>query len=339
MTDVTAQPPSDAPSHLRGAVDLSSLGTPAPAGRTAPGADAGAGGGSWVIADADQGLLQQLVQLSAQVPVLLHLHVPGDAASEALYRQFADAVDAQAGRLVLARLDVAKEPAVLQALGLGAGPAVMAVVAGQPVPLVNQEVPEETLRQLMGEILEVARQNGVAGTVPAVAPARQDAGAAAAEAPPVPPLHRAAHEALAADDLPGAVSAWEAALADSPADAVAQQGLSAARLMLRTRDADASAVRAAAADGPDDGGTAGGLLRFVADCVENPAVLLSELERSGAFDRLRQRRIHGLGDGVLLLGPIQRDCQHAVRECCQNLFAHRRLPPPPALRDHYRSNP
>ena len=61
VTDVTAQPPSDAPSHLRGAVDLSSLGTPAPAGRTAPGADAGAGGGSWVIADADQGLLQQLV--------------------------------------------------------------------------------------------------------------------------------------------------------------------------------------------------------------------------------------------------------------------------------------
>ncbi|MEV8141193.1 hypothetical protein AB0O26_02665 [Micrococcus luteus] len=43
---MTAQPPSDAPSHLRGAVDLSSLGTPAPAGRTAPGADAGAGGGS-----------------------------------------------------------------------------------------------------------------------------------------------------------------------------------------------------------------------------------------------------------------------------------------------------
>ena len=26
-----------------------------------------------------------------------------------------------------------------------------------------------------------------------------------------------------------------------------------------------------------DGGTAGGFLRFVADCVENPAVLLSEL--------------------------------------------------------------
>ncbi|MCR8676576.1 tetratricopeptide repeat protein, partial [Micrococcus sp. HG099] len=71
-------------------------------------------------------------------------------------------------------------------------------------------------------------------------------------APPVPPLHRAAHAALAADDLPGAVAAWEEALKDTPADPVAQQGLSAARLMLRTRDADAAAVRSAAADAPDD---------------------------------------------------------------------------------------
>ncbi len=249
MTDVTAQPPSDSPAHLRGAVDLSSLGSPAPSAPPAGGAE---GGGSWVIPDADQRLLQQLVQLSAQVPVLLHLHVPGDASSDALYRQFADAVDAQAGRLVLARIDVAADPSVLQALGLGAGPAVMAVVAGQPVPLVNQEVPAETLEQLVGEILEVARQNGVAGTVPAVAPARADAAEPAPAAPPVPPLHRAAHAALAADDLPGAVAAWEEALKDTPADPVAQQGLSAARLMLRTRDADAAAVRSAAADAPDD---------------------------------------------------------------------------------------
>lgn len=251
MTDVTTQPPSDSSARLRGAVDLSSLGAPSPAAGDPRGAGA-PGEGSWVIEDADQRLLQQLVQLSTQVPVLLHLHVPGDAASEALHRQFADAVDARGGRLVLARIDVAADPSVLQALGVGAGPAVMAVVAGQPVPLVDREVPPETLRQLMDEILEVARQNGVAGIVPAVAPARAgDAGPAPA-APPVPPLHRVAHEALAADDLPGAVAAWEAALKDSPADAVAHQGLCAARLMLRTRDADAAAVRTAAAEGPDD---------------------------------------------------------------------------------------
>lgn len=249
---MTSQPSSPSPAHLRGAVDLSSLASPRPAGAPS-GTAAGGAEGSWVIPDADQQLFPQLVQLSAQVPVLLHLHVPGDAASEALYTQFADAVDAQAGRLVLARFDVAAEPSLLQALGLAAGPAVMAVVAGQPVPLVNQAVPAETLAQLMGEILEVARQNGVAGTVPPVGPPRADAGGTpASAAPPVPPLHRAAQEALAADDLPGAEAAWERALAENPADVVAQQGLAATRLMARTRDADAAAVRTAGADAPDD---------------------------------------------------------------------------------------
>ncbi|TFI04613.1 co-chaperone YbbN [Micrococcus flavus] len=243
-------------------MDLSALRTPQPAAdpavpagapaSNAPGAPHGAEGGSWVILDADPSLLQQLVQLSAQVPVLFHLHVPGDEVSEALSTQFAEAVDAQAGRLVMARLDVAAEPQVLAAFGLGAGPAVVAVVAGQPVPLVNQEVPAETLDRLLGELFEVARQNGVAGQVPAVAPARAAGGDAAPAAPTVPARHRPAHDALAAGDLPGAVAAWQAALDESPADDVARQGLAAAQLMLRTQDADAAAVRTAAAEAPDD---------------------------------------------------------------------------------------
>ncbi|WP_248124212.1 co-chaperone YbbN [Micrococcus lacusdianchii] len=257
---MTTQPPS-APS-LRGAVDLSALRTPQPAAdpavsagapaSNAPGAPHGAEGGSWVILDADPSLLQQLVQLSAQVPVLFHLHVPGDEVSEALSTQFADAVDGAAGALVLARFDVRADPSVLQTFGLGAGPAVLAVVAGQPVPLVNQAVPEETLRRLVGEILEVARQSGVAGRVPAIAPARAADDDAAPAAPAVPARHRPAHEALAAGDLPGAVAAWQAALDESPADDVARQGLAAAQLMLRTQDADAAAVRTAAAEAPDD---------------------------------------------------------------------------------------
>lgn len=247
---MTSQPSSPS---LRGAVDLSSLRAPRPAaasgGAAAP---SGAPGepGSWSVLDADQRLLEQLVQLSTQVPVVLVLHVPGDATSEALSTQFADAVDALAGRAVLARMDVAAQPQLLQAFGLGAGPAVVAVVAGQPVPLVNQEVPQETLDRLLGELLEVARQNGVAGQVPPVAPARPSDGTPAA--PPVPPLHRRAHEALAADDLPGAVAAWEDALKENPADETAKQGLSAAQLMVRTADADAAAVRTRAAEAPDD---------------------------------------------------------------------------------------
>ncbi|MDY6055712.1 co-chaperone YbbN [Micrococcus sp.] len=250
---MTAQPPSGPPAHLRGAVDLSSLAAPRPAAAGGTAQPGEPGQGSWVVPDADQRMLQQLLQLSVQVPVLLHLHVPGDATSDALYRQFADAVDARGGALVMARVDVIADPSVLQALGLAAGPAVMGVVAGQPVPLVNQQVPPEVLDQLIGQIQEVARQNGVAGTVPPVAPAREGQAPAAAE-PPVPPAHRAAHEALAAGDLPAAVEAWEKALQEAPADAAAQQGLAGARLMLRTQGMDAAAVRTAGAERPDDVG-------------------------------------------------------------------------------------
>ncbi|MGJ5589627.1 co-chaperone YbbN [Micrococcus lylae] len=255
-----AEQPSGA-DRLRGAVDLSSLAAPGTAPGGGPGASApgtsspaaadAASEGSWVIEQADQQVLQQLVQLSAQVPVVVLLHVPGDETSEQLHTQFADAVDGQAGRLVMGRVDVAAEPQLLQAFGLQAGPAVLALVAGQPVPLANQVLPADALEKLVGEIQQVARQNGVSGQVPPVAPARAGAGQQA-PATPVPPLHRQAQEALAAGDWEAAVGAWEKALNDNPADTAAQQGLASAKLMRRTADMDAAAVRQAGAENPDD---------------------------------------------------------------------------------------
>lgn len=264
MSTPHAEQPSGA-DRLRGAVDLSSLGAPGaapgagvpgapgavPSSSPAGGAPQGAAEGSWVIEQADQQVLQQLVQLSAQVPVVVLLHVPGDEGSEQLHTQFADAVDGAAGRLVMGRVDVSAEPQLLQAFGLQAGPAVVALVGGQPVPLANQVLPADALEGLIGEILQVAEQNGVSGRVPPVAPARAGAGAQA-QAAPVPPLHREAQEALAAGDWEAAVGAWEKALNENPADATAQQGLASAKLMRRTADADAAAVRQAGAERPDD---------------------------------------------------------------------------------------
>ncbi|XNZ00840.1 tetratricopeptide repeat protein [Micrococcus luteus] len=269
MSTPSAEQPSGA-DRLRGAVDLSSLGTPAPGATPGAGAPAApgaapssapagapeaaapeAGEGSWVIEQADQQVLQQLVQLSSQVPVIVLLHVPGDETSEQLHTQFADVVDGQAGRLVMGRVDVSAEPRLLQAFGLQAGPAVVALVAGQPVPLANQVLPADALDRLVGEIQQVAGQNGVSGQVPPVAPARAGAGEQA-HSTPVPPLHREAQEALAAGDWEAAVGAWEKALNENPADAAAQQGLASAQLMRRTADMDAAAVRQAGAENPDD---------------------------------------------------------------------------------------
>lgn len=250
-----ADPMSRAAS-LRGAVDLSSLAGPAPAAAAGPAAGAEAAGqagsadGSWVIGQADQQVLQQLVQLSAQVPVLVHLDLPGDESSQQLFDVFADAVDAQGGRMVMARVDAQAQPQLLQAFGLQAGPAVVGLVGGQPVPLVNQPVPADVVQDLMGQILQVAQQNGVSGQVPPVAESRP--GAQDPEPTPIPESHRAAHEALANDDAQGAVAAWEKALNENPADEAAVQGLAAAKLMVRTQHADLAAAREAAAQNPDD---------------------------------------------------------------------------------------
>ncbi|MGM7670060.1 co-chaperone YbbN [Microbacterium sp. A93] len=249
------------PSHLRGALDLSAL-KPAPAGQQprqgAPGQQAGGGvpAGSWVLDQATQGDLQQLIQLSSRVPVLVHLAAPSNPASQQLDDLLAPAVDAHGGRLILARVDAEADPQVLAAFGLAAGPAVVAVLAGQPVPVLNQPVPAEQLDQLLDELLAAAAQNGVSGTVPPLGPPREGAAGADSgpepEAPPLPPLHQEAQDALDAGRYEGAQDAYRRALAENPADAEAKLGSSRAGLLARTSPMDADSVRERGATEPDD---------------------------------------------------------------------------------------
>ena len=257
---MSQQPPA-MPSHLRGALDLSAL-KPAPAGQQprpgAPGPSAGGGApaGSWVLDQATQGDLQQLIQLSSRVPVLIHLAAPSNPVSPQLDDLLAPAVDAHGGRLILARVDTEADPQVLAVFGLAAGPAVVAVLAGQPVPVLNQAVPRDQLDQLLDELLAAAAQNGVSGTVPPLAPPREDAqgadGGQEPAAPALPPLHQEAQDALDAGRYEDAQDAYRRALAENPADAEAKLGLSRAGLLARTATMDADAVRERGAAAPDD---------------------------------------------------------------------------------------
>jgi putative thioredoxin len=252
---MSQQPPA-MPSHLRGALDLSSL--KGPGASAASAASAGATGtagqaGSWVLDNASQGDLQQLIQLSSRVPVLVHLAVPSNQASQQIDDLVAPAVDGRGGQLILARVDTEAEPQFLQVFGLAAGPAVVAVLAGQPIPVLNQPVTAEQFEQLLDELLAAAAQNGVSGTVPPLAPARDDGnGAGAPTPPPLPPLHQEAQDALAAGRPEAAQDAYRRALAENPGDAEARIGLSRAGLFARTAAMDAAAVRERAATAPDD---------------------------------------------------------------------------------------
>ncbi len=252
-----SQQPGAMPSHLRGAVDLSGLKQRPAAGPGAapgqPGAD-GAADGSWVLDGVRQGDLQQLVQLSGRVPVLIHLAIPSDPVSGQLDALVALEVDRRGGRLVLARIDAEADPQALQVFGLTAGPAVVAVLAGQPVPVLNQAVPAAQFSQLVDELLAAAAQNGVSGTVPPLGPPRDHAGAPdeAPAPPPLPPLHQEAVDAIDRGDYDAALGAYRRALAENPGDEDAKAGLAHAGLFARTAAVDAAAVRERAASAPDD---------------------------------------------------------------------------------------
>ncbi|MCC9146568.1 MULTISPECIES: tetratricopeptide repeat protein [unclassified Arthrobacter] len=243
--------PSPAPSsmNLRGAVDLSALkarsaapAAPA-AGATEPGA---APGPSPFVVQVSEQTFPQVVQLSAEVPVVIDLYSDASADSQQVSAILAAIAVEQNGRMLLARVDVDAYPQIAQAFAAASVPTVAAVLKGQPVPLLDRLLPEEQIRALVGELMQVAAANGVAGSLEG---GTQEA---PAEEAPLPPLHQEAFDAINAEDYDAAAAAYRRALAEQPADAEAKAGLAQVELMARLRGADADAVRRDGAEQPDN---------------------------------------------------------------------------------------
>ncbi|MBO0897695.1 tetratricopeptide repeat protein [Arthrobacter sunyaminii] len=244
--------PAPAPSsmNLRGAVDLSALkakasAPPAPAGASGEQA-AAAGGASPYIVEVTEQSFPQVVQLSAQVPVIIDLYSARSPESQQVSAVLQNIVAEQDGKLLLARVDVDQHPQIAQAFQAVAVPTVAAVLKGQPVPLFDRAVPEEQIRALVAELLQVAAANGVTGSL------NEDGGAEAAEDAPLPPLHQEAYDAIVEGDYDGAAAAYRKALAEQPADAEAKAGLAQVELMARLKGVDAEKLRTDAAENPND---------------------------------------------------------------------------------------
>lgn len=243
---MTEQPADSAPPvNSRGAVDLSSL-APQSGGQAHPSQPGRAAGrDSWVLEIQPQ-QIQQIIQLSAQVPALVLMH-GGDETSQKFKTVLSDAVDAQGGRILLATLDATASPELAQQAGQL--PVVTAFLSGQPIGEFDAQAPAEQLPQLVSQILQLGTQQGVTGTVPP-----QSTREAEGEDQPeeLPPLHQKAHEALEAGDYDAAVAAYQQALKERPDDADAKLGLAQVRLIQRTQGADVAAARQKAADAPGD---------------------------------------------------------------------------------------
>lgn len=223
--------------NLRGAVDLSSLVRPPapPAGAAAP-----SGG---VVREATDASFTEVLDLSQSVPVLVEFYGQGIEPSLApLVREYS-------GRIALATVDGTANPQLVQAFQVQQVPTVAAIIGGRPLQLFAGMPPVEELRGVLDQVLQLAAQNGVTGSIPIGDEAREDAEPVEE---PLPPHHQEAYDAIAAGDFATAITEYQTAIAQNPRDSLAVAGLAQVSLLARLQGADADLVRTAAADAPSD---------------------------------------------------------------------------------------
>ena len=168
------------------------------------------------------------------------LHTSRSQASTELAGQLETLAREYAGRFELARVDVDAAAEVAQALQAAAVPTVIALIAGQPVPLFQGSVPVDQLRQLLDQVLELAARNGVSGRL-----------ASEVESEPDEPEEESqAREAMERGDYAAAEEVYDHAIAQSPADADLKAARNQIRMLGRMDGEDPRALLAAA-DAPD----------------------------------------------------------------------------------------
>lgn len=240
------------PSALRGAIDLSSLKQPpATSGASGEGGATGAPDAWGLVVTGTDASIRDVLAASSQHPVVMVIWSSRLPESADFVAVLETVTRRYAGRYQLVTVDADANPTILQAFQVRAVPVTFAFLQGQPVPLFEGAQPEAQVSAVIEQVLTLAEQHGVTGTLPFddSAVTAQDE---PPEEPPLAPLHQKAFDAIETDDLDGAAAAYREALTENPADADARVGLAQVGLMQRTADADPTAARAAAAAAPDD---------------------------------------------------------------------------------------
>ena len=219
--------------NVHGAVDLSALTPRKPAATRAP---------SGVVVDVTDATFEELVQRSRTVPVVVDLWASWCQPCKTLGPILEKLAAEYGGRFQLAKIDVDSNPQVAAAFQVQSIPTVVALLGGQAVPLFQGAYPEAQIRQILDQLLTVAAQNGVTGTI----------GGAESEPeaePDLPPLHAAGQAAIEAGDWAAAEEAYRKALKENPADADAKAALAQVQLFGRLEGTDLDEAIAAARDG------------------------------------------------------------------------------------------
>ncbi len=269
--------------NIAGAVDLSRLAKPAvPAG--APAAPASTS--PYVLDVTQEEFEDKVLRTSLQVPVLVDFWAewcgPCKQLSPVLERL---AVEAN-GAWVLAKVDVDANQELSTQLQIQSIPTVFLALGGRLVPGFQGALPEAQLRQFLEQVLDAAKQSGLPGL-----------GSEVAEAPapaPVDPELLAAEDALAAEDYPAALAAYDALLARKPGDAEAVLGKAWAALLQRAAHLEPAATLSAAQAAPDDvaSQTAAADVEVLSDQIQQAIDRLIAFVRRTSGEERDRARVH-----------------------------------------------
>ncbi|MER6118351.1 tetratricopeptide repeat protein [Streptomyces sp. NPDC001743] len=212
---------------------------------------------SSLVIDVDEaGFESDVLQRSAEVPVVIDFWAEWCEPCKQLGPLLERLAREYNGRFLLAKVDVDANQMLMQQFGIQGIPAVFAVVAGQALPLFQGAAPEAQIRETLDQLIQVGEERfGLTGIAVDQDAAGADAAAQAAPEAPAGPydsLLEAAAQALDANDFAGAVQAYKNVLSDDPANSEAKLGLAQAELLGRVQKMDPQQVRKEAAENPGD---------------------------------------------------------------------------------------
>src|SRR5947207_90006 len=168
----------------RGAVDLSSLRSPAPApaqpappastpagsapaGSAPAGTPAPPGGGVTVIDVTEATFQSEVLERSLQTPVIIDFWAEWCGPCKQLSPVLEKLAGEAGGQWILAKVDVDANPQLSAALQVQSIPMVVAVLGGQLVDGFLGAMPEAQVRQWIGQVLAVVEKMGMQLTAPA----------------------------------------------------------------------------------------------------------------------------------------------------------------------------